>query len=88
MTLPSCGFSVSCQAPAKRHIIYGTEEGHDVKNEVRKERWIRKRQRRPLGGGWRESQVKKFYIWLWNLFNMLFSNCRALVEVAMREVVP
>merc|ERR1711913_143850 len=36
--------------------IYGTEEGHDVKNEVRKERWIRKRQRRPLGGEWRESQ--------------------------------
>ena len=57
VTLPSCGFSVSCQAPAKRHIIYGTEEGHDVKNEVRKERWIRKRQRRPLGGDWRESQV-------------------------------
>ena len=40
-----------------RHSVYGTEEGHHIKNEVRKEKWIRKRMRRPLGGDWREAQV-------------------------------
>jgi len=41
---------------ATRHSVYGTEEGHHIKNEVRKEKWIRKRMRRPLGGDWREAQ--------------------------------
>ncbi|XP_023327638.1 39S ribosomal protein L52, mitochondrial [Eurytemora carolleeae] len=41
---------------ATRHIIYGVEEGHDTKNEVRKDRWIRKRKRKALGGVWREDQ--------------------------------
>ena len=41
-----------------RHIIYGVEEGHDTKNEVRKDRWIRKRKRKALGGVWRADQVK------------------------------
>jgi len=35
---------------------YGSEEGHHTKNEVRKEKWIRKRQRRSLGGDYREYQ--------------------------------
>ena len=35
---------------------YGHEEGHDRKNEVRKEWWIRKRTRRSLGGDFREMQ--------------------------------
>ena len=44
--------------PAKFHcytgIRYGSEEGFGRKNEVRKERWIRKRRRRSLGGDYRE----------------------------------
>ena len=34
---------------------YGSEPGFDLKNEVRKERWIVKHSpRRPCGGEWRE----------------------------------
>lgn len=34
---------------------YGSEPGFDLKNEVRKERWIVKNSpRRPCGGEWRE----------------------------------
>ena len=32
--------------------MYGSEDGHDLKNEVRKERWIKKRYRKTLGGEW------------------------------------
>jgi len=39
----------------KRFKKYGAEEGHDNKNEVRKERWIRKQMPNRTGGGdWRE----------------------------------
>ena len=34
---------------------YGQEEGHDTKNEVRKDKWIKKRRRISLGGDYRES---------------------------------
>lgn len=43
---------------ASRDHRYGAEDGYDRKNEVRKERWIRKRMNRPLGGDWRESLNK------------------------------
>jgi len=33
---------------------YGSEDGHDLKNEVRKEKWINKRRRQSLGGDYRE----------------------------------
>lgn len=37
-----------------RHKDYGYEEGHDLKNEVRKEKWIRKRRGpAPTGRKWR-----------------------------------
>ena len=32
------------------------EEGHDLKNEVRKEKWIKKRQRPTKGAAWRKAQ--------------------------------
>lgn len=35
---------------------YGVEEGHDLKNEVRKEKWIKKRQRISKGADWRKAQ--------------------------------
>ena len=38
------------------YFSYGSEEGHSRKNEVRKEGWIRKQMRRPLGGDFRESR--------------------------------
>ncbi len=38
---------------SKRSILYGGEEGHDKKNEVRKLRWVRKHARRSTGEGWR-----------------------------------
>lgn len=44
-------FSVRTCAARK---MYGSEEGHHTKNEVRKEKWIRKRMRRSLGGEYRE----------------------------------
>jgi len=56
VTVPRSGISVSSVQLASRHKIYGVEEGHHIKNEVRKEKWIRKRMRRPLGGDWREEQ--------------------------------
>jgi len=37
----------------KKDQVYGNEEGHDVKNEVRKEKWIKKRQNRPRSMKWR-----------------------------------
>jgi len=43
---------------AARDHRYGSEEGYDRKNEVRKDYWIRKRMRRPLGGDWRENMLK------------------------------
>lgn len=41
---------------SNRERLYGHEEGHDIHNEVRKERWIRRRMRRTMGGEWRESR--------------------------------
>jgi hypothetical protein len=37
----------------RRDHVYGNEEGHDIKNEVRKEKWIRKRNPRTGGENWR-----------------------------------
>lgn len=39
---------------SKNDKLYGQEPGHDLKNEVRKEKWIRKRMRRTMGAAWRE----------------------------------
>jgi hypothetical protein len=36
----------------RRDQLYGNEDGHDLKNEVRKEKWILKRCRKTLGGEW------------------------------------
>ena len=36
----------------RRDKLYGSEDGHDLKNEVRKEHWIKKRFRKTLGGEW------------------------------------
>ena len=35
---------------------YGVEEGHGLKNEARKEKWIKKRQRPTAGQAWRKAQ--------------------------------
>ena len=35
---------------------YGVEEGHDLKNEVRKEKWIKKKLRIGNGANWRKDQ--------------------------------
>jgi len=37
-----------------RDVKYGVEEGHDLKNEVRKEKWIKKRQKPTKGQKWRK----------------------------------
>ena len=47
---------VICNLFGKRDAYYGTEYGHDKKNEVRNERWIRKTYRRSGGESWRESK--------------------------------
>ena len=36
----------------RRDKLYGFEEGHHSKNEVRKENWIKKRYRRSMGAQW------------------------------------
>ena len=40
---------------AKKDHNYGNEWGHDIKDEVRKEKWIRKRNRRTKGENYRVS---------------------------------
>jgi hypothetical protein len=36
----------------RREKLYGNEEGHHNKNEVRKEKWIRKTYRKSMGAQW------------------------------------
>jgi hypothetical protein len=36
----------------RRDKLYGSEEGHGLKNEVKKEKWIKKRYRKTLGRQW------------------------------------
>ena len=45
-----------CNLLGKRDAYYGTEYGHDKKNEFRNEKWIRKNYRRSAGQNWRESK--------------------------------
>ncbi|CAB4069784.1 MRPL52 [Lepeophtheirus salmonis] len=46
---------LSVRSISYKQRLYGNEEGHDKKNEVRKEKWIRKHtMRKKMGGDYRE----------------------------------
>jgi len=48
--------SVPVRHIGRKDNAYGYEEGHGTKNEVRKDRWIRKRRIKTAGQEWREEQ--------------------------------
>ena len=39
----------------RKDHMYGNEYGHDIKNEFRKDKWIRKKYKSPKGEDWRVS---------------------------------
>jgi len=51
-TLANNTTRVSNLCGRKEHV-YGNEEGHDVKNEFRKDKWIKKHRRTTAGEDWR-----------------------------------
>ena len=50
--LPGLNLIFVRQMGGRREKLYGSEEGHHTKNEVRKEKWIRKRCRKLMGADW------------------------------------
>ena len=49
---PSLSINLVRNMSGRRDKLYGFEEGHSNKNEVRKETWIRKRYRKTMGQQW------------------------------------
>jgi hypothetical protein len=56
--LTSSWLHTSCTQLVSRRERYGNEEGHDLKNEVRKEAWINKRRKKYTGQGWRRNEAE------------------------------